>query len=108
MIRRSRYLVVLCSLVLGLSVLGCGTSSPAADAGADAGDAGSRDAGPRDAGANDGGMCVPTCTIDIECQNSCPSNPAGANCCDAMLGVCYAAVTPSCPVVDSDGGMMMY
>lgn len=91
---------------LGLMVMSCNSSST--DDTQDSGppDSGTVDSGVRDAGTDAGPMCVPACTADIECQNSCPANPAGANCCDQMMGTCYAAVTPTCPSSSTDGGMM--
>lgn len=99
-------LIPLLALVFALGLGGCGSSKSTVDAGQDAGQDAGRDAG-QDAGVDAGPMCVPTCTTDLECQNSCPANPAGANCCDMMMGVCFAAVTPTCPSAQ-DGGMMPY
>ena len=43
-------------------------------------------------------QCVPSCTSDTDCQNSCPSVPNGINCCDTATGICYANASSSCPV----------
>lgn len=54
-------------------------------------------------------MCVPSCTMDSQCASSCPANPRGANCCDTLAGVCYAAMVAVCPVTTpEDGGTSMY
>lgn len=64
---------------------------------------------PIDAGrdARSGSMCVASCTTDSQCATSCPANPRGANCCDTLAGVCYAAMVAVCPVTTTeDGGPM--
>ena len=43
-------------------------------------------------------QCVPSCTSDTDCQNSCPSVPNGINCCDTATGICYANASSTCPV----------
>jgi pectate lyase len=45
-----------------------------------------------------GGTCVPKCTADSDCQNSCPATQTGINCCDAPSGFCYVASTAMCPM----------
>ena len=51
-------------------------------------------------------MCVAACTTHAQCGSSCPPNPRGASCCDTLGGVCYAAMTATCPMlVDEDTGM---
>ena len=52
---------------------------------------------PRTDTGRPGTMCVATCTSDSQCQTSCPANPLGANCCDTIAGVCYAAMVAVCP-----------
>ena len=44
-----------------------------------------------------GGDCVPKCSADLDCQNSCPATQTGINCCDAPSGFCYVASTNTCP-----------
>jgi hypothetical protein len=40
-----------------------------------------------------GGVCVPHCTTDLECQQSCKPPQVGTSCCDKIGGICYAATT---------------
>lgn len=57
--------------------------------------------------ARSGTMCVASCTTDSQCATSCPANPRGANCCDTLAGVCYAAMVAVCPVTTTeDAGPM--
>jgi hypothetical protein len=45
-----------------------------------------------------------SCTMDSDCQSSCPPVAGGGtNCCDIGSGVCYATTVGMCPV-PSDGG----
>ena len=65
------------------------------------------DSGGADSGKKDGGSttsCVPTCSTDQDCQNSCPAVPNGINCCDTSTGICYAYASQVCPAPIPDAG----
>jgi len=49
-------------------------------------------------------QCVPSCTTDDECSNSCPEVPNGVNCCDTSTGICYAYSSSVCPAPVQDAG----
>jgi hypothetical protein len=42
-------------------------------------------------------MCVSMCTVDTDCQNSCPSPSNGVSCCDTTSGQCYTSAQSVCP-----------
>jgi hypothetical protein len=101
-------LALLTCILLSTSALwGCAASAAEPDDGGLSGDSGKHDSG-SDSGKNDsgtnqdsgnqGGQCVPSCTSDLDCQNSCPNVPNGINCCDTATGICYANAASSCPV----------
>jgi hypothetical protein len=46
-----------------------------------------------------GGTCVPSCSSDSDCQNSCPPVAGGVNCCDSMSGMCFPSQTAACPTM---------
>lgn len=50
----------------------------------------------KDGGSTPPGKCVPTCTIDADCQASCPVSSAVA-CCDGATGVCFLSGGGKCP-----------
>lgn len=84
---------------------------PGADGGPRSGDGAPirPDTGPPDAG-QDAGICVPSCTMDIQCQTSCPAirpGTTGANCCDRATNMCFVYSASTCPTPPQDGGMMM-
>ena len=95
--------LVIIALALGAFAAGCASGTDPGDdfdagrlVGVDTGPGGPRvDAAgpPRDAGIDarfdagqDAGVCVPTCTSDFDCQNSCPANPLGVNCVRKLPG----------------------
>jgi len=41
--------------------------------------------------------CVPVCTANLDCQNSCPPTASGINCCDATTNICFVSATTVCP-----------
>jgi hypothetical protein len=53
-----------------------------------------------------GDVCVPKCTADSDCQNSCPVAQTGINCCDAATGFCYVDPKSICPAPQPDGGVI--
>ena len=74
-------------------------------------DGGDLDAAPKtDAPAKDSSkdgaqsQCVPQCTTDQDCENSCPAVPNGVNCCDTSTGICYAYAGQACPAPVQDAG----
>ena len=54
-----------------------------------------------------GPSCIPQCSTDSDCQNSCPVAQTGNNCCDTATGLCYVSSTPICPQPVPDGGTVM-
>ncbi len=48
--------------------------------------------------------CVPSCSSDTDCENSCPAVPNGVNCCDTSTGICYAYASSVCPAPVQDAG----
>jgi hypothetical protein len=42
-------------------------------------------------------VCVSSCSVDTDCQNSCPSPSAGTSCCDTTSGTCYTSAQSICP-----------
>jgi hypothetical protein len=89
--------------------LGCATSaaddidsgSPTADSGVKDGAKDAKDSSsPKDSG---GQVCVPSCTIDTDCQNSCAPPSSGIYCCDIATSLCYVSSDQICPV-PQDGG----
>jgi hypothetical protein len=97
----------LLSCALLLAVTGCATSTGLDLDGGNLDGATKIDGAKIDGGGgNDSGQqgqCVPTCSSDMDCQNSCPTVPNGINCCDTSTGICYAYASTTCPV-PSDAG----
>ena len=50
-----------------------------------------------DGGFTTPGVCVSSCTTDLQCQSTCPPVPGGVQCCDPKAGVCYGSRTTTCP-----------
>ncbi len=48
-------------------------------------------------------VCVPSCSADQDCQNSCATPPSGIYCCDIATSLCYVSSDQTCPA-PSDGG----
>ena len=74
------------------------SGTPAVDGGKD----GAKDAA-KDAKDSGGQVCVPSCTIDSDCQNSCAPPQSGIYCCDIATSLCYVSSDQPCPV-PQDGG----
>ena len=52
------------------------------------------------------GMCMQNCTMDQECQATCPPAPnGGINCCMVDMGMCYVSSGNACPLGAGDSGM---
>ncbi|MEA2750784.1 MAG: hypothetical protein QOI41_4927 [Myxococcales bacterium] len=47
--------------------------------------------------------CVPSCTTDADCANSCEAVPGGSQCCDLHTMSCWASKTSSCPKPEDAG-----
>lgn len=45
--------------------------------------------------------CVPTCTKDYDCANSCPAVTGGVQCCDTNARACFGSKTATCPKPDA-------
>jgi hypothetical protein len=93
-----------CSAVDLLALNGCAASSEADDEGTDAAvvpDVGVKDTATKKDSEPE---CVQNCTMDTDCQNSCPVVPNGENCCDTSTGVCYAYSQTTCPTPVMDAG----
>jgi hypothetical protein len=92
----------------GDTLTGGGTLTGATSGGGNAGTTGSASASTSTGASTGGGTtCIPKCTADSDCQNSCPATQTGSNCCDADTGLCYVASTPMCPAPPTDGGVVM-
>lgn len=52
---------------------------------------------PADGGVVSPRACVSSCTMNAQCQSSCPLLPGGSQCCDATAGVCFGLKSPTCP-----------
>lgn len=98
-------------LLASLAATGCAASSAADDDGGpidqDAGikadvKSSTDSGGKQDTGTTE--QCVPTCTSDQDCENSCPQVPNGVNCCDTSTGICYAYASNVCPAPVLDAG----
>lgn len=53
---------------------------------------------------SDAAMCVPHCTIDFDCQHSCPAMAGRVQCCDRASGTCFGTSGSVCPSGGTDGG----
>jgi len=104
-----KHLLLSVALLASLAATGCAASSAADDDGGPI----DEDAGLKDAKGSDGNtnkdssnneQCVPTCTSDQDCENSCPAVPNGVNCCDTSTGICYAFASSTCPAPVTDAG----
>jgi hypothetical protein len=42
-------------------------------------------------------QCVPSCTTDDQCANSCAPPTSGSSCCDTATNTCFTASTATCP-----------
>ena len=47
--------------------------------------------------------CVPSCTTDADCANSCPAIAGGTQCCDTTTSTCFGSKTSSCPKPEDAG-----
>ncbi|CAN5206563.1 hypothetical protein BH09MYX1_BH09MYX1_47850 [soil metagenome] len=51
-----------------------------------------------------GPVCVPSCALDTDCQNSCAAPQQGIYCCDIATSLCYVSSEQFCPEpVDASG-----
>lgn len=77
------------------------SGTPTTDGGKDA----AKDSG-KDSGKDGGGqVCVPSCTLDTDCQNSCAPPSSGIYCCDIATSLCYVSSDSTCPVPKDGGGI---
>lgn len=53
-----------------------------------------------------GGMCVSSCTMNSECQSSCPAATGSVWCCSTTVRMCYQNVGTACDITPppTDGG----
>ncbi len=80
--------------VNGSSCVACVPDTGSDDGGTTV-DGGGNDGGPKDSGSDapkdtgaDAKVCVSTCEIDSDCQNSCPTIPNAIACCDQTSFAC--------------------
>jgi len=52
----------------------------------------------------DAAMCVMHCSIDYDCQHSCPATAGRVQCCDRASGRCFGTSGSVCPMSGTDGG----
>lgn len=50
------------------------------------------------------GMCVSSCTMNSECQSSCPAMAGSVWCCSSAVSMCYQNVGTACDAPLPDGG----
>jgi hypothetical protein len=98
----------LASAALLLAASGCATSTAIdLDGGQLDGNVktdGSKTDGSTNKDSGSQGQCVPSCSTDQDCENSCPMVPNGVNCCDTSTGICYAYAATACPAGGFDAG----
>ena len=107
-----KHLILSVALLASLAATGCAASAETDDDGGPTNeDAGLKadankgnDSGNTQQDSGSQGQCVPTCTSDQDCENSCPLVPNGVNCCDTSTGICYAFASTTCPAPVQDAG----
>ncbi len=51
-----------------------------------------------------GPQCIPDCTHNFQCEQTCPTLQTGRWCCDEQVGTCYAFSGKHCPQQIFDAG----
>lgn len=51
-----------------------------------------------------GPQCIPDCTHNFQCEQTCPTLQSGRWCCDEQIGTCYAFAGKHCPAQIFDAG----
>ena len=92
-----------------IALFGCATSGVDdidSGTGVDAGKVDASKDGAKDTGKDTSGpVCVPSCSQDTECQNSCAAPQSGIWCCDMATSLCYNSSDQSCPAPQDGGGV---